>query len=188
MGQGCWVDLLDRSLHLDFAHTVTSSLQLRRLVRQAMEDRWNEHKMRRRAEAVLGISLDEQETVEKGVGLHVLAKGRLGTWPSAHHSLPEACASVDDCSAKELPAHAKLNKSDCDCYSSSCFHCDLQDDKIYSQKEVDAMFKDWEEKSPGTQITTPIDDVSRCCAFLCLCLCVGVPPCSQGFSERSAEV
>jgi len=47
---------------------------------KAMEDRWNEHKLRRRAEAVLGISLDEQ------------------------------------------------------------------DDKIYSQKEVDAMFKDWEEK------------------------------------------
>ncbi|CAE7590754.1 unnamed protein product [Symbiodinium sp. CCMP2592] len=47
---------------------------------KAMEERWNEQKMRRRAEAVLGISLDEQ------------------------------------------------------------------DDKIYSQKEVDAMFKDWEEK------------------------------------------
>ena len=38
-----------------------------------MEERWNEQKMRRRAEAVLGISLDEQETVEEGVGLHVLA-------------------------------------------------------------------------------------------------------------------
>ena len=37
-----------------------------------MEDRWNEEKMRRRAEAVLGINLDEQARPHlEGLGFRV---------------------------------------------------------------------------------------------------------------------